>query len=421
VPESEQPIAGRDLMVEHILALKPDGVIDVGAGEGKWGRLLRDRVRIDALEIWPPYVERFPLGELYAGVHVADAREFGAWDEYEAAILGDVLEHMPKDDARALVDRMLAAGLTLFLSIPVTDCPQRGEPFGNPYEEHVAQWTHEELIDDGWRELHRGPVPSGLATVGTYWRRRDMPPLASILIPTRNRWRLLEMTLRSIEAQRYAETEVVVLDDASTDETRWMLADYPGVRSERIERAGGYRADTGELFNQLMAMGRGDVLIQQSAEVVHLTPLARQLLEACEPGAAAFATVLAGGEQQLLAVEQAVAAGWNAGECLYQPPYLGVIDPEGRRPDGGEGTVAPPVAIEVGRQAVEVYSGRARPAPLFFAGAITHADWLRTGGYPEGNPHGASDLHLAIRMMRLGMFFKFLGGAVGFHIAHDKS
>ena len=170
MPESEQPIEGQELMLNAILGWAPLRVIDVGAGTGKWGRLLHERVPMDALEIWQPYVLQYGLAEYYDRVYVDDARAFGYWRAYEVAILGDVLEHMPKDDARSLVTKMLIAELKLFLSIPVTDCPQKGEPFGNPYEEHVAQWTHEELLADGWRELHQGPVPSGLATVGTYWR-----------------------------------------------------------------------------------------------------------------------------------------------------------------------------------------------------------------------------------------------------------
>lgn len=170
MPESEQPIEGRDLMLRMIVERNPRRVVDIGAGEGKWGRLLHDLLPIDALEIWQGYIERHSLTQHYDTVYRVDARQFDGWTNYEVAIMGDVLEHMPKPDANELVATILSQGLTIFLSVPVTDCPQEGEPFGNPYEKHVAQWTHEELIEAGWVELHRGPVPSGLAVVGTYWR-----------------------------------------------------------------------------------------------------------------------------------------------------------------------------------------------------------------------------------------------------------
>ena len=47
---------------------------------------------------------------------------------------------------------------------------------------------------------------------------------ASVVIPTRNRHALLEMTLRSVLRQRDVEFEVIVVDEASTDETTAMLA-----------------------------------------------------------------------------------------------------------------------------------------------------------------------------------------------------
>lgn len=170
MPESEQPIDGQEIMWRTIVARNPRRVVDVGAGEGKWGRILRDHVPIDAIEVWQPYIEKYSLTERYDRVLHIDAREFSNWRAYDVAVLGDILEHMSKDDARTMVVNMLAAKLVLFLSIPVTDCPQDGEPFGNPYEKHVSQWSHGELIAEGWKELHRGSVPSGLATIGTYWR-----------------------------------------------------------------------------------------------------------------------------------------------------------------------------------------------------------------------------------------------------------
>jgi len=247
-------------------------------------------------------------------------------------------------------------------------------------------------------------------------------PHVSICIPTRNRAKLLEVTLQSIRAQGYADTEVLVLDDASTDETPSMVERYPWVTWARYERAGGYLNDPAPIYNHLLGLAAGEILIQQSAEVVHLTPVARQLFEAVEPGAAAFATVLSGRQDQLAHISRTVRRdGWQTDGFEWYGYERRWINPDGRRPDGGEGTAVPPVSIMLGGLIVETYTSHHRPVPFFFCGAITREDWLKTGGYPEGIPHGASDLHLAIRMMELGMRFKFLGGAVAYHIAHDKS
>jgi hypothetical protein len=421
VPESQQPEAGQAMMVERIRAMKPRRIIDVGAGPGKWGRILRDVAPVTALEIWPPYVEEFNLSTIYPDVVCEDARLYIGWELFDVAILGDVLEHMPKDDARALVARLDLAGVSSFLSIPVTDCPQRGDPFGNPYEEHVAQWTHDELVAEGWTELHRGPVPSGLATVGTYYRG-NVPPHTSIVISSRNRSELLRRTLDSIREQRYGDTECLVLDDGSTDGTRRMLEQYSWVRTTLVDRPGNqYLKDPAEIFNFMMFRARGQVLIQQSAEVVHLTPVARQLTEACERGTVAFATVLAGDMHGLAPVADAVRRGWiGVGGGWSSLDVRTWIDPDGIRPDGGAGTSAPPFRIRVGGYPVEVYTGGQRQAPYFFCGAIHRDDFDRSGGYSEGLSHGASDLHLAFTLARQGVKFKFLPGAVAYHVDHDK-
>jgi glycosyltransferase involved in cell wall biosynthesis len=57
-------------------------------------------------------------------------------------------------------------------------------------------------------------------------------PSISVVIPTHNRGYLLERTLDSVLAQSYAAHEVIVVDDASTDDTSQVLKPY--VASGRI-------------------------------------------------------------------------------------------------------------------------------------------------------------------------------------------
>jgi glycosyltransferase involved in cell wall biosynthesis len=53
-------------------------------------------------------------------------------------------------------------------------------------------------------------------------------PYFSIIIPTYNRLSLLQQTLKSVLAQQFADFEVIVVDDGSTDETREWLAKQNG-------------------------------------------------------------------------------------------------------------------------------------------------------------------------------------------------
>src|SRR3954447_7333692 len=51
----------------------------------------------------------------------------------------------------------------------------------------------------------------------------------SIIIPTHNGAHLLPECLEALWAQTYGDFEIVVVDDASTDDTRHLLLGYPEV------------------------------------------------------------------------------------------------------------------------------------------------------------------------------------------------
>lgn len=59
----------------------------------------------------------------------------------------------------------------------------------------------------------------------------------SVVVPTRNRSTLLSMTLRSVLRQQQVELEVIVIDEASTDDTAAMLATLGDARVRVIHHA----------------------------------------------------------------------------------------------------------------------------------------------------------------------------------------
>lgn len=126
-------------------------IVDVGCGEGTYRQLLGPSLpgaRWTGIEVWEPYVERFGLRRLYDDLILSDARtaEYGRLGPLDVAIFGDMLEHMPKEDAVALVHRVLALTKMVIISIPVVEYPQ--DPVDdNPYERHVKDdWDHYEVM-----------------------------------------------------------------------------------------------------------------------------------------------------------------------------------------------------------------------------------------------------------------------------------
>jgi len=72
-------------------------------------------------------------------------------------------------------------------------------------------------------------------------RKRDiLSDKVSIIIPTRNRRDLLRQALRSARAQTWRETEILIVDEASSDGTADMVAaEFPSVRMVRHDRPRG--------------------------------------------------------------------------------------------------------------------------------------------------------------------------------------
>lgn len=163
---------GKDWSLAQYLSHRPGTVTDIGPGEGTYALLFRPEhhgVWWTAVEIWEPYVDRYGLAELYDELHVVDARK--APDHLywrELVIAGDVLEHMPREDAVKLLHRIAQAGArNLLVSLPIIHAPQ-GEVDGNPHEAHVHHWAYDDMHTTlaamgGSLDAFRG------GTLGVWW------------------------------------------------------------------------------------------------------------------------------------------------------------------------------------------------------------------------------------------------------------
>jgi len=146
--------------VAWLRALDPRRVIDAGCGFGRWGFLLREfcdiwncrerpadwQLHLTALEAHAPNI-RAHHHFLYNAVVLGEAQRFFAQtqERWDLAILGDMVEHMPKEEGLRLyadAGRVARAVLTV---LPLgTDWPQ-DDKYGNPYERHRSTWELGEL------------------------------------------------------------------------------------------------------------------------------------------------------------------------------------------------------------------------------------------------------------------------------------
>ena len=81
-------------------------ILDIGAGCGTYSNLLRDYgYKMDAIEIWEPYIKKYNLKDKYDVVMEMDVLDVYAptLQNYDMCILGDILEHLNIEDGQRLI------------------------------------------------------------------------------------------------------------------------------------------------------------------------------------------------------------------------------------------------------------------------------------------------------------------------------
>ena len=108
-------------------------ILDVGAGDGKWRRLLREYETMDAVEAYGPNVTEL-WKSFYRNVFQADIRRF-EYGRYDLIIFGDVIEHLSPQDAQAVL--AYAAERCRDMVVAVPWLYRQDAIYGNPYEVHL--------------------------------------------------------------------------------------------------------------------------------------------------------------------------------------------------------------------------------------------------------------------------------------------
>jgi hypothetical protein len=147
-------------IVEVIVALRPNSVLDIGVGFGKYGVLAREylemwdnesyeksawRYRIDGIEAFEPYLT--PLHNyVYDHIYIGDACDIVPRldHKYDLVLLIDVLEHMEKEVGTALLNQLRQKADGILICVP-NEFTVQNDLFGNPYEIHRTFWSKREL------------------------------------------------------------------------------------------------------------------------------------------------------------------------------------------------------------------------------------------------------------------------------------
>lgn len=113
-------------------------ILDVGFGCAIYARLLRKQGynNIDGVDVYERGIKELKLDKYYNNIFISNILNFD-FEFYDLIILGDVLEHLPLEKARALLECWIRDGKTnnLLISIPY-NLKQAGTR-DNPHEEHL--------------------------------------------------------------------------------------------------------------------------------------------------------------------------------------------------------------------------------------------------------------------------------------------
>ena len=139
------------ILQDHVRNIKPTSILDVGAGAGKNGKLIRNLGYTGNLECIEPtssYITDFNLKSVYDTVHHTDLKTFIDTQykfQYDLVIFGDVLEHLFRSTVIDYLDYFLYKSKWIIIIWP-TNMPQN-DVGNNKYEIHKSNFKINDLTE----------------------------------------------------------------------------------------------------------------------------------------------------------------------------------------------------------------------------------------------------------------------------------
>jgi hypothetical protein len=171
-------------------------ILDIGAGCGTYSNLLRDYgYKMDAIEIWEPYIKKYNLKDKYDVVMEMDVLDVYAptLQNYDMCILGDILEHLNIEDGQRLIKDISKHCKYFIVAIPYQ--MEQGEHEGNVHETHLQPDLTPEIMKQRYPELE---LLYGNEYYGYYINKKPKYEKAFILYADDSYFDLVDACCRSI-------------------------------------------------------------------------------------------------------------------------------------------------------------------------------------------------------------------------------
>jgi hypothetical protein len=171
-------------------------ILDIGAGCGTYSDLLRGYgYKMDAVEIWQPYIDKYDLLNKYDVVYNENINNMtlGHYELYDFYILGDVLEHLSVEEAQFLLSFLKMKDKRFLVAIPYQ--MEQGEYEGNVHETHLQPDLTPEIMEQRYPELE---VLYSNQYYGYYINKKQKHEKAYVLYADDSYYDLVDACCRSI-------------------------------------------------------------------------------------------------------------------------------------------------------------------------------------------------------------------------------
>lgn len=160
-----------DYIIQTVRKLKPQSILDIGIGTGKYGLMFRDyldghwvghafhdpstwTIRMVGVEIFHDYIT--PVHQyLYNEIWVGNIINYHPNEMFDLIFMGDVIEHMPKEVGEMLLRKLfrhLNPDGHIIISTPNFETASLKNPkphhavFGNQNEMHHSLWEAHDFL-----------------------------------------------------------------------------------------------------------------------------------------------------------------------------------------------------------------------------------------------------------------------------------
>jgi 2-polyprenyl-3-methyl-5-hydroxy-6-metoxy-1,4-benzoquinol methylase len=145
-------------LCQQILEHRPKSILDIGVGFGSKGMLFREysdiwdrnlkewQTRIDGVEIFEEYITDIQR-KIYNNIYIGNILNLiDTLPDYDLVFMGDVIEHIEKETAKDLLEKLKKKGKIVIIVTP-EDIGNQGTVFGNTNEAHISQWYLDDFKD----------------------------------------------------------------------------------------------------------------------------------------------------------------------------------------------------------------------------------------------------------------------------------